>query len=158
MYQIDHAVAALPPTIAVRDALQAYFFPSNLRIDKLPLPDNDRDMMAMKLEGLLTALACQAALVDRTGPEGFLDPGTGRMVSQDYLGTRLINAVKEVQQLTTYLALNDAWRARGVRPIPKSAAIDLEAQAAVVDATLLPVAAPAVDERPVVPEEVYAVE
>ncbi len=140
MYQIDQAVAALPSTPAVRVALQVHFFPSNLRVDKLPLPDNDRDMLAMRLEGLLSNLARLAALVESTGPEGYLDPAMGHRIDKDYLGVRLLAAVKQTQQLSSYLALNDAWRALDVRPLPRSAAIDMAEQAAVGET----VAAPAI--------------
>lgn len=133
MYQIAEAYAAIPPTEAVRVALQAHFFPPNLRVDKLPIPDNDRDMMAMRLESLQGNLVKLAGIIEKTGPEGYLDPATRNVVTADYLGIRLLSAVKEVQLLTMYLALNDAWRSRGVQPVPKSAAIDMEAQRAVVE-------------------------
>ncbi len=146
MYQIDPVVAALPPTPAVRAALQACFFPDQpqegkpplqhpLRIDKLPLPDNDRDMLMMRLEGLMGHLVKLAEIVEQSNRDGgYIDPATRRAVHPAYLEIRLTRAVKDAQQLSIYLALNDAWRARDVRPLPKSAAIDMAAQAAVVEA------------------------
>jgi hypothetical protein len=158
MYQIAEAYAAIPPTEAVRGALQIHFFPSNLRIDKLPIPDNDRDMMAMRLESLQANLVRLSGIIEKTGPEGYKDPATGNVVDIDYLGMRLLSAVKEVQLLTMYLALNDAWRARDIKPVPKSAAIDLAAQEAVVEghAMALVSAQAAVDEMPVEAAQVYA--
>lgn len=158
MYQINQAYASLPATPAVRDALQTLFFPSNLRIDKLPVPDNDRDMLVMRLEGLQANLTKLAMIVEQAEPEGYYDPATRNRVSLDYLGARLLSAVKEVQQLTTYLALNDVWRARDVKPVPKSATADMDAQAAVVEGWALALvgAQAAVDERPVEMVEVYA--
>lgn len=114
MYVPDNPRAfMINPGILVRKAMQSRF--PTLSLMKLPLPEADRDQLAMMTESKLRhvdQLMSALRQIDRTG--AYVDPATGAQVPRPVLEKRLADAVDIAYEAKAYLHLNDEWRSQGV--------------------------------------------
>ncbi len=124
MYPIDPATLAVIAHPAAREQLRR-IIPDHVKLLKLPMPDSDRDMAAMRMESAAEAVRAQTALLDRMRPrsedEGrtYLDPVTGGVFYRKNVEYALQRASETLFWLRVQLMLNDSWRAAEITAAPQ---------------------------------------